>query len=456
MRIVIVGDGKIGSNLAEQLSREGHAITIIDHLPAPLQKTSEALDILCIEGNGATADTLLEAAADTADLLIACTASDELNLLSCLIAKKLGAKHTIARVRNPEYNSELSLITDDLGLSMSVNPELSCASEMARSLRYPSAIKADSFAKGHAELLKVQVAPDSPLAGKTLIELQKTVKVRVLICAVERGEEVFIPTGTFRLEAGDLVSLIASPRGAQAFFRELHLSNNPIRQVMIVGGGRVGFYLAKSLIDAGISVKIMEEDRERCEELAERLPKAEVLCGDGTNESFLMESGLWQTDAIAVLTGIDEENILLGAYVRSRFPKVKVLAKVNRTSYSGILGTLDFGTAYNPRDSVANLICRYARAMQNSVGSSVETLYKLVGGKVEALEFRAVKGSAVCGVTLRDLQLKEKLLIGCINRNGKILIPSGQDCIEPGDTVIVVTSVTGLNDLDDILLKRKA
>ena len=455
MKIVIVGDGKIGSTLAEQLSREGHDITIIDRSARPLQQTAEDLDILCVEGNGATAAVQLEAGADMADLLIAVTATDELNLLCCLIGKKLGAKHTIARVRNPEYDGELSLIQDDLGLSLSVNPEQICAQEMARSLRTPSATKTDAFANGKAEMLKFQIAPDSVLAGKTLMELPGLVQVKSLVCAVERGSDVFIPTGSFRLEAGDRISLLASQRGGQAFFKRLKMASMPVRQVMIVGGGRIAFYLARLLLDAGMGVKILESDRGRCEELSELLPKADIFCGDGTNEAFLLESGLAQTDAFAALTGMDEENILLGMYVRKSFPKVKVITKMNRQSFQNIVSTMDVGSIYNPRESISNLICRYARAMQNSLGSSVETLYKLVGGKVEALEFRVADNSAVCGVPLQDLRLRRNLLIGCLSRNGKIIIPNGQDTIEPGDSVIVVTSVTGLRDLSDILERRK-
>ena len=455
MKIVIVGDGKIGHTLTAQLSREGHDITVIDRSARPLQQTAEALDILCVEGNGATAAVQLEAGADTADLLIAVTATDEMNLLCCLIAKKLGAKHTIARVRNPEYDGELSLITDDLGLSLSVNPELICAQEMARSLRIPSAIKTDTFANGRAELLKFQLAADSLLAGKTLIDLSAAVPVKVLVCAVERGADVFIPTGSFRLEAGDCISLLASQRGGQAFCRQLHMAANPVRQVMIVGGGRIAYYLARQLLESGIGVKILESDYAHCEELSELLPKAEILHGDGTNEAFLLEAGLAQTDAFAALTGMDEENILLGLYARKQFPYVKVISKMNRQSFRSIVSAMDVGSIYNPSDSISNRICRYARAMQNSLGSSVETLYKLVDGRVEALEFRVAENAPVCGIPLQNLRLRKNLLIGCLSRGGKIIIPSGQDTIEAGDSVIVVTSVTGLRDLSDILDRRK-
>lgn len=292
MKIVIVGDGKIGSTLAEQLSREGHEITIIDRSGEPLQQTSEDLDILCIEGNGATYATQMEAGVDAADLLIAVTMSDELNLLCCLVAKKIGARHTIARVRNPEYSGELSLISEDLGLSLSVNPELLCATEIARTLRIPSAIKTDTFANGHVELLKVQIPPDSILAGKTLMEMPGLVKSKILVCAVERGEQgIYIPSGSFRLEAGDRISFVASIRDAQAFFHQIKLAVSRVRTVMIVGGGHIAYYLAKQLTDLGMGVKIIEANYERCLQLSTLLPKAEILHGDGTNEGFLRECG---------------------------------------------------------------------------------------------------------------------------------------------------------------------
>ena len=306
------------------------------------------------------------------------------------------------------------------------------------------------------ELLKVQIPQDSLIAGKTLMELPSLVKAKILICAVERGEqEVYIPSGSFRLEAGDRISFVASPGNAQQFFRQQKLAAGRIRNALLVGGGRIAFYLARQLLESGLGVTIIESNYARCEELSAALPKATILHGDGTNEAFLRESGIEQCDAFAALTGIDEENVLMGLYVRKTWPKVKVVTKINRYSFQSIIETMDLGSVFNPRFSTSNVICRYARSMQNSLGSNVETLYKLVGGKAEALEFRVAEGSAVCGIPLQTLRLRQNLLIGCINRAGKILIPSGQDTIEPGDTVVVVTSVTGLNELDDILEKRR-
>lgn len=455
MKIVIVGDGKVGSTLAQQLCREDHDVTVIDRRGDALERTAQELDILCVEGNGATQAVQLDAGVDQADLLIAATASDELNLLCCLMGKKIGARHTIARVRNPEYSADLRLISEELGLSFSVNPELTCASEIARNLRVPSAIKTDTFARGHVELLKFQLPEGSPLAGKALMELPKLVNARVLICAVERGEdEIHIPSGVFKLQAGDRISLVAPMQEARSFFRQMGMVSDPIHQVLIVGGGRISYYLAKQLLDAGMSVKIIERDYARCEELSTQLPEATILHGDGTNESFLLEAGIEHADAFASMTGIDEENVLMSMYVRKTFPKIKVITKLDRHSFRSIVDNMDLGSVYNPRISTANQICRFVRTMQNSLGSSVETLYKLCDGKAEALEFRVAASSAVCNISLMELKLKPGILIAAINRGGKIKIPSGRDMIEPGDTVIVVTNILGLSELDAILAEE--
>ena len=458
MKIVIVGDGKIGSTLAEQLSREGHEITIIDRSGEPLQQTSEDLDILCVEGNGATYATQMEAGVDSADLLIAVTMSDELNLLCCLVAKKIGARHTIARVRNPEYSGELSLISDDLGLSLSVNPELLCATEIARTLRIPSAIKTDTFANGHVELLKVQIPPDSILAGKTLMELPGPGQGQN---SDLRGRARRAGRSTFRRARSGWRRATASRSLHRSATRRRFSTRSSSPRLARADGHdrrrRAHRVLSGQAADRPRHGRQdhRRSNYERCLQLSTLLPKAEILHGDGTNEGFLRECGVAQTDAFAALTGIDEENVLMGLYVRKTFPKVKVITKINRYSFQSIIETMDLGSVFNPRFSTSNVICRYARSMQNSLGSNVETLYKLVGGKAEALEFRVAEGSAVCGIPLQTLRLRKNLLIGCINRAGKILIPSGQDTIEPGDTVVVVTSVTGLNELDDILDKRR-
>lgn len=453
MKIIIIGAGKIGMTLAEQLLREGHEITVIDHNSETLEDVS-TLDIMTVEGNGISIETQLEAGMNEADLAIAVLATDEQNLLACLIAKRLGVGSTIARVRNPEYASGIRLLKDDLGLSMTFNPELASASEIARILRAPSAIKIDTFSGGRVELHKVRLPEDSPLNGTRLMDLGK-LHTGVLICVVERGDdEIYIPDGSFTLQANDRISFIAKPKTALKFFHKLGIKADPVKQVMLLGGGKISYYLAKQMLEFGAKVKIIESNPEVCLSLAEMLPEATILHGDGTNEKLLSEERISDMDAIVSLTGIDEENVLMSLYARS-VSKAKIVTKINRTTFSHIISSMDLGSVFHPRYIAADLVVRFVRALANSQGSNVETLYKIVSNKVEALEFRATANSAVCGIPLMNLPTLPNLLIGAINRGGKILTPGGRDTIEPGDSVIVVTTVTGLNDLDDIIDKRR-
>ena len=450
MKIVIIGDGKIGSVLAERLSKENHEVTLVDKSGHVLEHTNVDLDIMVVEGNGATHTVQLEAGADQADLVLACTGQDELNLLCCLVAKKLGAKHTIARVRNPEYVGELGLIQDDLGLSMSINPERECALEMARVLRFPSAIKIDTFANGRVEIFKVNIAETSPLNGLFLREMGQF-KAKVLICAVERGEkDIFIPSGDFCLKAGDRISFVASPVEALRFFRQTGIGRSKVRSAMILGGGRMGYYLASQLMATGIDVKIIDHDMARCEELSQLLPNATIICGDGTDQHLLLEEGIEHMDAVVALTGIDEENIIISLYAR-QVTSAKVITKVNRDNYLQIVDRMDLDSVFYPRSICADNVVRYVRAMQDSNDfDSMETLCKIANGKAEALEFRVRANSFYCGVPLQQLKLKSNSLIGCISRDGKLITPRGGDTIEVGDSVVVVTTHGGMDSLDDI------
>ncbi len=454
MKIVIIGDGKIGSTLAEQLSREKHEVTLIDRSGEPLEQSNNQLDVMIVEGDGASHAVQQEAGVDRADLVIACTGADELNLLCCLIAKKLGAKHTIARVRNPNYVEELSLIKDDLRLSMAINPEAMCATEMARVLRIPSAIKIDTFSRGQVEILKLPVTEGSVLDGMALMEMGK-LKAKVLICAVERGEhEVFIPSGEFRLQAGDHISVVATPIEAIRFFRQTGIVRTRVRQCMIIGGGRIAFYLAKQLLAAGMDVKIIESDLERCETLSELLPDASIIHGDGTDQQLLLEEGIEHMDAVVSLTGIDEENIIISLYA-ARTTHAKVITKINRGSYEDIVENLDIGSVFYPRKICADNVVRYVRAMQASNAyASMETLCKIAGGKVEALEFRVRKEADLCSIPLQELNLRSDLLIASITRKGKPITPKGSDTIEVGDSVVVVTTHSGIATINDIFIKK--
>ena len=450
MKIIIVGCGKVGCTIAEQLDQEGHNITLIDTNPEILEKMSNTLDAIGIIGNGASYNIQMEAGIETSDLLIAVTSSDELNLLCCLIAKKAGSAHTIARVRNPVYREEINFIKEELGLSMVINPEQATASEIARLLRFPSAIKIDTFAKGRVELLKFEIAPKSILHNMKVVDISSQLRCDILICAIERNEEVIIPSGNFIMRENDKITIVASSKNSSEFFKKIGILNQRIKSVMLIGGGTISFYLAKALLAMGMSVKIIERSKERCEELSELLPEAMLINGDGTDQTLLLEEGLLYTDAVASLTNYDEENIMLSLYAKSKC-NAKLITKVNRLTFENVINGLPLGSIIYPKFITAERILQYVRAMQNSLGSNIETLYRIVNNKVEALEFRVRQNSSVVGIPLEKLKLKDNLLVTCINRNGRIITPKGHDTINIGDTVIVVTTNTGLNGLKDIL-----
>lgn len=451
MKIIIVGCGKVGTTLAEQLNRENHDITLIDTNEEAIQNISNSADVMGVTGNGAVYQVQMEAGIQDADLLIATTNSDELNMLCCLIAKKAGNCHTIARIRNPEYSSEIRYIREELNLSLAINPELAAAREIARLLRFPSAIKIEPFAKGRIELLKFLIPEHSLLNDMRVMDVVNRLKSNVLICVVERGNDVVIPDGNFVMKKGDKISFIASHQGSADFFKKAGVDNNIVKSAMFVGGGKLTHYLCRLLEDTKIKIKIIERDEERCRQLSELLPKAMIIHGDGTDEQLLLEEGIRQTEAFASLTGFDEENIMLSLYASSQ-SKAKLITKVNKIAFENVINSLNLGSLIQPKMLTAEIILQYVRAMQNSMGSSnIETLYKIAADKAEALEFRVKEGSPILGIPLEKLKLIDNLLVACINRGGTIITPRGKDTVEAGDTVIVVTTHTGLNDLTDIL-----
>lgn len=452
MKIMIVGCGKIGTTLAEQLSSEHHDLVVIDTNPQKIQQLSESIDVMGIVDNGASINVLSDAGIEDAHLLIAVTGSDELNLLCCVIAKKVSKCHTIARVRNPLYNKERNFIRKSLGITMIINPELASAIEISRLLRFPSAIELDTFAKGRVELLKFKLLPEFRLSGMSVMEIVDKLRCNVLICGVERGEEVFIPSGNFILQDNDLISIMASPKNSASFFKKVGIHTHQVKNALIVGGGTLGYYLAALLIDLKIKVRIVENNQERCQQLSELLPEATVICGDGTDKKLLLQEGLTQTESFITLTNMDEENIFLSLFAKKN-SKAKLITKVNRIAFDDIIDGLDIGSVIYPKYITADYILQYVRAMENSLSSNVETLYHILDNQAEALEFSVKEASSVTDIPLSQLNLKENLLIACINRNGSIQIPRGQDTIQVGDTVIIVTSVKGLRDLKDILKK---
>ncbi|MBR5508732.1 MAG: Trk system potassium transporter TrkA [Lachnospiraceae bacterium] len=451
MNIIIAGCGKVGSALAEQLSREGHDLTVIDQHSEVVQRITNAADVRGIVGNGASYNIQKEAGIEKADLLIAVTNADEVNLLCCLIAKKAGDCQTIARVRNPIYHQEISHIKEELGLSMVINPEWAAAMEAARLFRFPSAIEIDTFAKGRIELLKFRMDEQNPLCGQKIKHMTALSKCEVLICVVERGEQVLIPDGELVLQANDLISIVASSLNASRFFRLIGIETNQVKNAMIIGGGKTSFYLAQKLLEMGIAVKIVEKDRDHCEELCELLPKAMIICGDGTDQELMAEEGLSETEGFAAFTNMDEENVMLSLYAKSA-GKAKMITKVNSTTYDSIIATLDIGSVIHPKNITAENILQYVRAMQNTIGSNVETLYRLVNGNAEALEFIIREEGPVTNVPLLNLNFKSNILVCAIYRYGKIIIPKGQDCLKVGDSVVIITTNCGeLQDISDIL-----
>ncbi len=450
MQIIIVGCGKVGCVLAKQLSKEKHNITVIDTEYNLVHTVSNSFDVMGIVGNGASNSVQSEADIEHTDLFIAVTGSDELILLCCVIAKKAGNCSTIARVRNPVYITETDFIRQELGLSMIINPEFAAASEMARLLRFPRAIEIDTFAKGRVEMLRFKVPPHSQLHNMALKDCPSLLKSEVLICAVERKENIYIPSGTFIIQEGDILSIIATPRNSSDFFRKIHLETNQVKSAMIAGGGEISYYLAKLLIPMGIEVKIIEINKKRCNELSELLPEATILHGDASDESLLLEEHIELSESFVALTDIDEENIILSLYAKGKV-KSKVVTKINHLNFDGLIHTLDLDSIIYPKHITTESIIQYVRAKNNSIGSNIETLYKLMDDRVEALEFAINDTTRITGIPLSQLNLKPNLLIGCIHRLGKAIIPGGQDVFQSGDTVIVVTTNTGLQDVHDIL-----
>lgn len=451
MNIIIAGCGKVGQTLAEQLSREDdYNVTVVDPRHSVVEDLVGQFDIMGVCGSGTSIETLSEAGIKEADILIAVTGSDEINLLTCLIAKKSGNCQTIARVRKPEYSKEIGLFKEDLGLAMIINPEQTAAAEIARLLRFPSAIQIDTFAKGRVEILKFKIPQSSPLDGLKIADISSKLNADILVCGVERGDKAVIPGGDFILKSGDLISIVSSYKSGGLFLKKIGIKTNRVKDTMIVGGGATAYYLASFLLQTGIDVKIVEQNPERCEELCRLLPKAAIINGDGSQNRVLLEEGLEYCDSFVSLTNIDEENILLSLYAKSK-SKGKVITKINRISYDEVIGSLDLDTTIYPKDITAEYIVRFVRAKNNSIGSNIETMHMILEGKAEALEFRIKENSPISNKPIEKLNLKNNILIACINRGGKITIPKGQDIILPGDTVIVVTTNTGYKDIRDIL-----
>lgn len=451
LNIIIVGGGKVGVTLVEQLAQEGHDITIIDQNAKVVESITNTYDAMGVIGNGASYSTQIEAGIENADLFIAVTNSDELNLLCCTVAKRAGNLAAIARVRTPDYSKEVDYFIEKLGLAMIINPDYVSSRVIAKILTLPTALDVTSFSHGRVNLVRIELPEDNPLCNRTIADLGRDgIIQQTVICAIERDGKIHIPSGDFIIRAGDIISFAASQRESRQFLKRIGFKTGQVKTCMIVGGGRAGYYAAELLIKAGINVRVIEINKSRCEKLSELLPEATVIHGDGTSEELLKEEGIENVDAFIPLTGIDEENILLSLHAK-KVSHAKVITRLTRNNFMEVVSGLDLGSVLYPKYITSEAIIAYVRARNNSKGCNIETLYHMFDSRAEAIEFKVEKASDVVDVPLSKLSLKKDLLIAFINRKGKIIIPKGQDMIKIGDTVMIVTTHKGFKDIQDIL-----
>ena len=450
MNIIIAGNGKVGSTLMRLLSSEGHDVTVIDCNPKVLEDCQEQFDVMSVQGNCASMEVLLQAGAREAELLIAVTDADEINLLCCATAHGINQNlHTIARVRNPEYNQQMFTFQHIFGLSMSINPENMAALEIERLLKYPGFLKRDSFAKGRTEIVELRVDASSKLCNVALPDLNNIVKCRVLVCAVLRGGTAVAPRGDFVLREGDRIFVTAPAQNLTTLLRSLGIITRRVRRVILCGGGRVSFHLADLLQKHGISVQLIEHDPQRCQELAAQLPGTNIICGDGTDRSLLDSQGLSDADALVSLTGLDELNMIISLYGQ-RLGVPQVITKLSRMENRSMIYTLGLGSVICPKELCCNAIARYVGAMQNQSGAAI-SVHAIAGGQAEAVEFLVDDTTKNCGIALKDIKLKPNVLVVSITRNGHTEIPGGMSTFQKGDTVVVVTSGQGtIRQLNDI------
>ena len=437
MKIVIVGGGKVGFAIAREVSAEGHDVTIVDSSRAVCDRLSPALDAMTVQGNGAALDVQRAALVPESDLLIAASPNDEANILACMLARKLGCANTIARIRRRDYLESAQLLREELGLSMAVTPDLYAAREIFRQLQLPAFLRRESFAKSRAEIVALEVKEGDKLCGKKLMELPRVLRHRILVCAVRRGEDALIPDGSFAIRAGDEVYITAPAATLSRTVDELGLRKNHAKNVMIIGGSRLGETLAQLLCEAGARVKLIEKNPDRCRELAERLPNVSVLCADGTRQDFLFSENISQMDAVVALTNMDEENVFICMYARMQGVP-QAIPKVNRAEYNAVCENCGIRSTVSPKDICAQEITRYVRAMESTDAESVLSVYGLLGGRVEALEFLVTADVPHLGEKLMDLRLRPGILLACITRGSKVIFPGGGDSLQKGDTVIVI------------------
>ena len=451
MKIIVAGCGKIGITLIENFVNEGHEVVALDSNPDAITDITNVYDAMGVCGSATDCDTLAEAGVDKADVYVAATDADELNMLSCFLAKRMGASHTIARIRKPEYNDQnVGFMRQQLDLSMSINPEQLAAQELFKVLKLPSAMMVETFSRRNFEMVELRLRPESPMDGLSLSELRKKYAAKFLVCVVQRGEEVYIPDGDFVLRAGDRIGVTATPTEIHRFLRMVGVMQKQAKSVMILGASRMAYCLGKMLLDNGTTVKIIDQDRDRCRQFCDLLPGATMIHGESIQQELLVEEGIGSVDAFVALTGIDEENILMSFYANAQNVP-KVVAKVNHNELAAMADNLGLESIISPKKVVVDVLLRYVRALENSLGGQVETLYKLMDGRAEALEFKVQADFEALQIPLKELALKKDILIAGIVRGRKNIIPSGDDVIAAGDRVIILAAGRAVNTLSDIL-----
>lgn len=443
MKIIIIGAGKVGYTLAENLSKSEYNVTIIDKNHAALGKAEENLDVLCIRGNGVSTHILMEAGIDSADLLIAVTNSDEVNMVCCLTAKKLGVKRTIARIRDHEYAHELLLLKEELDLDLIINPEQTAADEIANILNFSSAVNVEDFAKGRVKMVEIKVTEGMPIVDMKLKDLAGKFPPSILIGVVVRGEEVIVPNGDFTININDNIYILGQPSNLYGFCKLMGKYPQKIRNVMIAGGGRITFYLSKLLIEMGIKVKIIEIDRERCMQLSELLPEVLVIHGDGTDDELLKSENIEDMDGFISLTGMDEENLMSALLAKQNGVK-KVMTKISRTNYVGIIKNLGVDSVISPKMITSNQILKYVR------GNNIESLYRIIEGKAEITEIIADSGSKILNTKIKRLGIPKDVIIATIVRKKEVVIPHGNDIIKEGDRVIIISKNKNISSLNEV------
>ena len=452
MNIIIVGCGQVGETLAAELGGEGNNITVVDLSSEKISSIISKYDVMGVVGNGATPSTQKEAGIENADLLIAVTNSDELNLLCCMIAKRHGKCRVIARLQNPEYSSESSYLKDELGLAMVINPEQAAAEEIARVLRFPAANKIETFAKGRVELLKFRLPEDSSIIGLSVKDVVIKLRCDILVCTVERDSETYIANGDFVFEGRDIISIIASPKKAANFFKKINMERNSTKSVVIIGAGETTHYLCQVLRKAGMSIKVIDNDLQLCESFSSRHEEVIVINGDETDRELLIEEGLADADAFVAMSEYDEQNVFLSLFAKNS-GNAKIVTKINKPEYDDIIKHLNIDTTIYPKSITSDMIVRYVRAMKNAPGSNVETMYNFIKGEVEATEFIVRESSPIIDTPLSKLKFKDNVLVAAILRDKSVIIPRGNDMIKPGDAVIIVSKILGLDDISDVIVK---